>query len=93
MEFDFTWLLIGVPIAFGHWSTLGLRNRPDLLFSDIRMPGASGLAGVMEGQAQDGTTLRVRSSNRRSASSRRCCRTRRRRSASPAAATSRRWRT
>ena len=24
----------GVPIAFGHWSTLGLRNQPDLLALD-----------------------------------------------------------
>jgi bis(5'-nucleosyl)-tetraphosphatase (symmetrical) len=27
-------LTAGVPIAFGHWSTLGLQNRPDLLALD-----------------------------------------------------------
>jgi bis(5'-nucleosyl)-tetraphosphatase (symmetrical) len=25
---------VGTPIAFGHWSTLGLRNQPDLLALD-----------------------------------------------------------
>ena len=36
----------GVPIAFGHWSTLGLINRPDLLALDTGCVWGGSLTGV-----------------------------------------------
>ena len=36
----------GVPVAFGHWSTLGLINRPDLLATDTGCVWGGHLTGV-----------------------------------------------
>ena len=39
-------LTAGVPIAFGHWSTLGLQNRPDLLALDTGCVWGGSLTAV-----------------------------------------------
>jgi bis(5'-nucleosyl)-tetraphosphatase (symmetrical) len=39
-------LTTGVPIAFGHWSTLGLQNRPDLLALDTGCVWGGSLTAV-----------------------------------------------
>jgi len=36
----------GAPIAFGHWSTLGLQNRPDLLALDTGCVWGGSLTAV-----------------------------------------------
>jgi bis(5'-nucleosyl)-tetraphosphatase (symmetrical) len=45
----------GVPIAFGHWSTLGLRQRPDLLALDTGCVwgGQLSAARLIDGQAPE----------------------------------------
>ncbi|MDH4390703.1 MAG: symmetrical bis(5'-nucleosyl)-tetraphosphatase [Aquabacterium sp.] len=49
----------GTPIAFGHWSTLGLRNRPDLLSLDTGCVWGGALTAVrVDGGRRDVTQVR-----------------------------------
>ncbi|OGA97269.1 MAG: bis(5'-nucleosyl)-tetraphosphatase (symmetrical) [Burkholderiales bacterium RIFCSPHIGHO2_12_FULL_69_20] len=49
---------LGVPIAFGHWSTLGLRNRPDLLALDTGCVWGGSLTAVrIDGGRRDVTQV------------------------------------
>jgi bis(5'-nucleosyl)-tetraphosphatase (symmetrical) len=49
----------GVPIAFGHWSTLGLQNRPDLLALDTGCVWGGALTAVrVDGGRREVTQVR-----------------------------------
>ena len=52
-------LTAGVPIAFGHWSTLGLQNRPDLLALDTGCVWGGALTAVrVDGGRREVTQVR-----------------------------------
>jgi bis(5'-nucleosyl)-tetraphosphatase (symmetrical) len=59
----------GIPIAFGHWSTLGLVNRPDLLALDTGCVWGGQLTAVrIDGGRRDVTQVACRAAQQPKAS-------------------------